>query len=120
MCPLYMLPSLALHEGWPGHLMHLALMQEATEVLAFRRYNAVKYTACREGWAMYCEGLGEEMHLYQTPHQCSGRRDMKLWRALRLVAVTGIHWKGWSRREDMKFKLTFSPKGPPAMLLNSH
>ena len=64
--------------------------------------------------------MGEEMHLYQTPYQCFGRLDMELWRALRLVAVTGIHWKGWSRREDMKFKLTFSPKGPPAMLLNSH
>lgn len=102
MCPLYLLPSLALHEGWPGHLMHLALMQEATTLPAFRRHNAVKYTACLEGWAMYCEGLGEEMHLYQTPHQRFGRLDMELWRALRLVADTGIHWKGWSREQAIE------------------
>ena len=97
MCPLYLVPSLALHEGWPGHLMHLALMQEAEALPSFRRFNAVKYTACLEGWALYCEGLGEEMGLYQTPHQRFGRLDMELWRALRLVVDTGIHWKGWSR-----------------------
>ncbi len=96
MCPLYLAPSLALHEGWPGHLMHLALMQE-TELPAFRRHNAVKYTACLEGWAMYCEDLGEEMALYRSPHERFGRLDMELWRALRLVVDTGIHWKGWSR-----------------------
>jgi uncharacterized protein (DUF885 family) len=97
MCPLYLAPSLALHEGWPGHLMHIALMQEADALPAFRRFNAVKYTACLEGWALYCEGLGEEMKLYETPHQRFGRLDMELWRALRLVVDTGIHWKGWGR-----------------------
>ena len=98
-CPLYLLPSLALHEGWPGHLMHLALMQEAEELPAFRRHNAVKYTACLEGWALYCEGLGEEMHLYRTAHERFGKLDMELWRALRLVVDTGIHWIGWSREQ---------------------
>ena len=111
MCPLYLTPSLALHEGWPGHLMHLALMQEATSLPAFRRFNAVKYTACLEGWALYCEGLGEEMGLYQTPHQRFGRLDMELWRALRLVVDTGIHWKGWTREQaihEMSSRLSLS------------
>jgi len=96
-CPLYMIPSLALHEGWPGHLMHLALVQELDEVPAFARYNGPKYGACVEGWALYCEGLGEEMGLYKTPHEHFGRLDMELWRALRLVVDTGIHAKGWTR-----------------------
>ena len=111
MCPLYLVPSLALHEGWPGHLMHLALMQEAESLPAFRRFNAVKYTACLEGWALYCEGLGEEMKLYETPHQRFGRLDMELWRALRLVVDTGIHWKAWSRERavhEMSSRLSLS------------
>ena len=111
MCPLYLAPSLALHEGWPGHLMHIALMQEAEDLPAFRRFNAVKYTACLEGWALYCEGLGDEMKLYETPHQRFGRLDMELWRALRLVVDTGIHWKGWSRERaihEMSSRLSLS------------
>ncbi|MFT7773097.1 DUF885 domain-containing protein [Roseateles sp.] len=98
-CPLYMIPSLALHEGWPGHLMHLALVQELDDVPAFCRYNGPKYGANVEGWALYCEGLGEEMGLYKTPHEHFGRLDMELWRALRLVVDTGIHAKGWTREQ---------------------
>ena len=111
MCPLYLVPALALHEGWPGHLMHLALMQEAQALPAFRRFNAVKYTACLEGWALYCEGLGEEMKLYDTPHQRFGRLDLELWRALRLVVDTGIHAKGWGREQaidEMASRLSLS------------
>jgi uncharacterized protein (DUF885 family) len=103
MCPLYLAPSLALHEGWPGHLMHIALMQEADALPAFRRFNAVKHTACLEGWALYCEGLGEEMKLYETPHQHFGQLDMEMWRACRLVVDTGLHMKGWTRAQAQAY-----------------
>jgi len=96
-CPRYLHPALALHEAWPGHLMHIALMQESEGLPAFRRHGAVKYTACIEGWALYCETLGVEMGVYATPHQHYGRLEMELWRAVRLVVDTGIHWYGWSR-----------------------
>ncbi len=96
-CPSYIQLPMALHEGWPGHLMHLALMQEMDDLPAFRRHGALKYSACLEGWALYCETLGVEMGLYETPHQHYGRLEMELWRALRLVVDTGIHARGWSR-----------------------
>ncbi len=95
--PSYLHVPLALHEGWPGHLMHIALMQEMTDLPAFRRANFTKYSAFLEGWALYCETLGIDMGLYETPHQHFGRLDMEMWRACRLVVDTGIHVEGWSR-----------------------
>lgn len=103
--PSYMHVPLALHEGWPGHLMHIALMQEMTALPAFRRANFSKYSACLEGWALYCETLGIDMGLYQTPHQHYGRLDMEMWRACRLVVDTGIHLKAWSRSQAIDFML---------------
>jgi uncharacterized protein (DUF885 family) len=110
-CPSYLHVPLALHEGWPGHLMHIALMQEAHTLPIFRRHGAVKYTAYVEGWALYCESLGVEMGMYETVHQHYGRLEMEQWRAVRLVVDTGIHWYGWSRETAIAYmeeRLTLS------------
>ena len=101
--PRYLHPALVVHEAWPGHLMHLALLNEQTALPAFRRYGAVKYTACVEGWALYCEMLGVEMGTYTTPHEHYGRLEMQMWRAVRLVVDTGIHWYGWSREQAVVY-----------------
>ena len=101
--PTYALVSVTLHEAWPGHLMHIALMQEMSGLPAFRRANFTKYTACLEGWAMYCETLGHELGLYETPHQHFGQLDMEMWRACRLVVDTGIHARGWSRERAIAY-----------------
>ena len=97
--PRYMQLPLALHEAWPGHLMHIALMQELDGLPDFRRHGAMRYSACLEGWALYCERLGEEMGLYDTPDKLYGRLETEMWRALRLVVDTGIHALGWSREQ---------------------
>jgi uncharacterized protein (DUF885 family) len=96
---------LALHEAWPGHLMHLALMQELDHLPDFRRYGAMGYSACLEGWALYCERMGEEMGFYDTPDKLYGRLEMEMWRALRLVVDTGIHAMGWSREAAIDLML---------------
>ncbi|MFO1287747.1 MAG: DUF885 family protein [Rubrivivax sp.] len=101
--PSYVHLPLVLHEAWPGHLMHIALMQEMDTLPMFRRANFTKYTACLEGWAMYCETLGIDLGLYTTPHQHYGRLDMEMWRACRLVVDTGIHAQGWSRERAVAY-----------------
>jgi uncharacterized protein (DUF885 family) len=102
-CPVYMYPCLALHEAWPGHLMQIALMQELEHLPKFRRNGALKYTACIEGWAMYCEQLGIPMGLYPGPYENFGRLNMEMWRAVRLVLDTGIHFYSWSREQAITY-----------------
>lgn len=100
--PAYMHIPIALHEAWPGHLMHIALVQEMKHLPAFRR-NPYEYSMCLEGWALYCEQLGEEMGLYDTPDKLYGRLETEMWRAVRLVVDSGIHAKGWSREQAIDF-----------------
>jgi uncharacterized protein (DUF885 family) len=95
--PLYELPALALHEGVPGHHLQIALSQELENVPAFRRDAYV--TAFVEGWGLYAEQLGDEMGIYRDNYERFGKLSYEMWRACRLVADTGIHWKGWSVEE---------------------
>lgn len=92
--PLYELPALAAHESVPGHHLQIALGQELEGVPAFRRNAGV--TAFVEGWGLYAERLAGEMGIYRDAWERFGGLSMEMWRACRLVADTGIHWKGWT------------------------
>lgn len=106
--PRYLHLPIALHEAWPGHLMHLALIQELTELPAFRRHGAMNYSACLEGWALYSEGLGDDLGFYDTAEKRYGRLEMEMWRAMRLVVDTGIHSQGWDRAQAIDYFRTHS------------
>jgi uncharacterized protein (DUF885 family) len=92
--------SLFLHEGQPGHHFHLAGQQELP-LPNFRKYDWI--TAYGEGWALYAETLGHEMGLYQDQDALLGHLTMELHRAVRLVTDTGLHAKGWSREQTMRY-----------------
>ncbi|HCK84551.1 MAG TPA: DUF885 domain-containing protein [Hyphomonadaceae bacterium] len=99
--PLYVLPSLTLHEAAPGHHTQGALARELTGLPRFRQ-NFYPH-AFGEGWGLYSEKLGEEMGVYHTPYQRFGRLTYEMWRACRLVVDTGMHSMGWPRQRALDF-----------------
>ena len=73
----------------------------------FRRMS--RDTTYSEGWGLYAEYLGYEMGLYKDPVQRFGALSAELWRAIRLVTDTGIHFKGWTRQQTLDYMLANSP-----------
>lgn len=99
--PLFQLPALTLHESAPGHAFQIPLAAENTGLPPFRRNSYI--SAYGEGWALYCERLGDEMGFYQTPYERFGMLSYQMWRAARLVVDTGIHAQGWTRARAQAF-----------------
>lgn len=108
--PRWNLEALYLHEATPGHHFQIALQRELTGLPRFRRFGGE--TAFSEGWGLYAESLGPELGVYRDPVMRFGALDAELWRAIRLVADTGIHAKGWTRQQVLDFMYANSPAGP--------
>jgi uncharacterized protein (DUF885 family) len=99
--PLYNLTALVLHECVPGHSHQGAMALEAPDRPAFRR--ETYFSGYGEGWGLYTEWLGSKLGMYDTPYEEFGRETFEMWRAARLVIDTGIHSKGWTRKQAIDY-----------------
>ena len=100
--PLYVLPSLTVHEAVPGHHLQSSLnLEMGDSIPQFRKDTYL--SAYGEGWGLYCEFLAEEMGMYTTLYEQFGKLTYEMWRACRLVVDTGIHAKGWTREQVIAY-----------------
>ena len=99
--PKYEIEVLSVHEAMPGHHLQLALQQELGDMPMFRRF--MGFTAFVEGWGLYSERLGYDLGLYKDPYSRFGQLTYDMWRAVRLVVDTGMHYKGWTRQQAIDF-----------------
>ncbi|MFO0829623.1 MAG: DUF885 domain-containing protein [Phycisphaerales bacterium] len=99
--PTYEMVPLALREAVPGRHLQVALAQERDGVRETRR--RTEFAACVDGWGLYCERLGVEMGMYADPYDDVGRLMREMSAACRLVVDTGMHAKGMSRDDAIRF-----------------
>jgi len=99
--PKYEIEVLSVHEAMPGHHLQIALAQELENMPNFRKYSG--FTAFIEGWGLYSEALGYDLGLYKDPYSRFGALTYEMWRAVRLVVDTGMHYKGWTRQQAIDF-----------------
>jgi uncharacterized protein (DUF885 family) len=98
----FRLPTLSYHEGVPGHHTQGAIavaLGDAPLLIRIASFNAFQ-----EGWALYGERLMAERGFYKDdPLGDLGRLQDELFRAVRLVVDTGLHFKRWPREQAIKY-----------------
>jgi len=102
--PKWGMPTLAYHEGVPGHHFQLATAQELKGLPQFRKL--IPFTSYAEGWALYTEWLAKDAGWYEAdPFGDLGRLQAEMFRAVRLVVDTGIHAQRWTREQAIAYML---------------
>ena len=100
--PTYSMRTLAYHEATPGHHHQIAHSLENKDLTLYRRFGYFT-SAFAEGWALYSEILALEAGLAENPYDELGILQSELFRAVRLVVDTGMHYKRWTREEAMEY-----------------
>tara|TARA_B100000686_G_scaffold354758_2_gene467013 strand:- start:5273 stop:6823 length:1551 start_codon:yes stop_codon:yes gene_type:complete len=92
----YELYVLSLHEGIPGHHYESLTNYRNKNISDYLRFG---YDSYIEGWAMYCENLGDykdDLHYYF-------KIQYEINRSLRLLLDTGIHYFHWDYNKCKRY-----------------
>ncbi len=100
--PRWALPTLTHHEAIPGHLWQGSIVLENQSIPLLIRNIGI--TAYGEGWGLYAEQLADEIGIYADfPVGRIGMLQSFMYRAARIVMDTGMHAKGWSREQSIRY-----------------
>lgn len=98
----FSLPTLAFHEGIPGHVWQGEYANRLPLIRTLLAFNAYS-----EGWALYSETLGDELGIYaDDPVGQLGYLQSIAFRACRMVVDTGLHAKRWTREQAVQWFAT--------------
>lgn len=89
--PLYQEVSTAYHEGFPGHHLQIGTVMVNRDRLSRAHRLVVWYSGYGEGWALYTEGLMDELGYLENPEFRLGMLASHLFRAARVVVDIGLH-----------------------------
>jgi uncharacterized protein (DUF885 family) len=104
----YSLADLAFHEAIPGHIWQGEYTHDMPLVRQMLSFNAYS-----EGWALYAEQLADELGAYdRDPVGRLGYLQSIAFRACRLVVDTGLHAKGWTREQGVRFFVEVNGSNP--------
>jgi uncharacterized protein (DUF885 family) len=100
--PKWALPTLTHHESVPGHLWQGAIVLGNQDIPLLHRNIGIP--AFGEGWGLYAEQLADEIGIYSSfPQGRIGMLQSFLYRAARIAMDTGMHSKGWSREQTIRY-----------------
>jgi uncharacterized protein (DUF885 family) len=104
----YSLADLTFHEAIPGHIWQGEYTHDMPLVRQMLAFNAFS-----EGWALYAEQLADELGAYdRDPVGRLGYLQSLAFRACRLVVDTGLHAKGWTREQGVRFFVDVNGSNP--------
>ncbi|MHC9419717.1 DUF885 domain-containing protein [Sphingomonas citri] len=107
------LPTLAHHEGVPGHHFQYSVLAHSPALPLFRRM--VRFSAYTEGWALYAQQVADELGLFEAdPFGRIGYLQSELFRAARIVVDTGIHYKRWTKEQAVAWMVEHAGEQPLA------
>ncbi|MGC5011275.1 DUF885 domain-containing protein [Streptosporangium sp. DT93] len=98
------MPSIAVHEAYPGHHWHLSWV--ADNPRRARKLLRTPYFA--EGWGLYVERLMAEQGYFTTPAQELAHLDFRLFRAARIIVDTSLHCGDMTVEQAEEFMTTRS------------
>jgi hypothetical protein len=105
------LPSMAVHEGYPGHHLHLVTAQSLLSMVRRVLWSPTSV----EGWALYCEDMMGDRGYYEPAERLFQKVHL-LWRAVRILLDVGLHTRNMSPGAAVLYLLEKVPLEPSEAL----
>jgi uncharacterized protein (DUF885 family) len=93
------IPTISVHEAYPGHHWHLVMRKENPSDV--RKVYSTPYFS--EGWALYAERVMRERGFFETPLHELQHLNATLFRAARIIVDTSLHLGEMTYEEAVTF-----------------